>query len=158
RVSLIGLRLGATLAARGAAKRAEDVSALVLWDPVVFGTEYLEQLFRTSTASQPAVQPTLAPSETGGSYAGGCLLRRRTAQEFRSINLPALIPALSTRTLIITTETLSSHEALRPLAVRHDTESLIVENTADPSPWIEDPLRVAAVAVNTVQRITQWLA
>jgi len=35
RVALIGLRLGATLAARTAMRREENVEALVLWDPIV---------------------------------------------------------------------------------------------------------------------------
>ena len=35
RVALIGLRLGATLAARTAMRRKENVEALVLWDPIV---------------------------------------------------------------------------------------------------------------------------
>jgi uncharacterized protein len=43
RVSLVGLRLGATLATL-AASRDPDVDRLVLWDPVVSGAEYLEEL------------------------------------------------------------------------------------------------------------------
>lgn len=43
RVSLLGLRLGATLAVLTARKRS-DVDSLVLWDPVVHGDEYLESL------------------------------------------------------------------------------------------------------------------
>ena len=38
RVALVGLRLGATLAAAVAARR-KDVSALVLWDPLLSGTQ-----------------------------------------------------------------------------------------------------------------------
>jgi pimeloyl-ACP methyl ester carboxylesterase len=39
RVTLIGLRLGATLAARAAVRRQENVEALVLWDPIVLPEE-----------------------------------------------------------------------------------------------------------------------
>jgi pimeloyl-ACP methyl ester carboxylesterase len=43
RVGLIGLRLGATLAAR-AAERRDDVEAVVMWDPVLDGGRHLEDL------------------------------------------------------------------------------------------------------------------
>ncbi len=43
RVSLIGLRLGAALALEAAAGR-DDIERLVLWDPVVDGERYVEQL------------------------------------------------------------------------------------------------------------------
>jgi pimeloyl-ACP methyl ester carboxylesterase len=39
RVALVGLRLGATLAARAAMRRKESVEALVLWDPIVLPEE-----------------------------------------------------------------------------------------------------------------------
>jgi pimeloyl-ACP methyl ester carboxylesterase len=42
RVSLVGLRLGAALAALAAAPRS-DVEAVVMWDPVVNGRSYLEE-------------------------------------------------------------------------------------------------------------------
>jgi uncharacterized protein len=45
RVSLVGVRLGAALAASAAAART-DVDALVLWDPVVRGREYTDHLVR----------------------------------------------------------------------------------------------------------------
>ena len=45
RVSLVGVRLGAALAARAAEKRP-DVDALNLWDPVVHGRRYVEELVR----------------------------------------------------------------------------------------------------------------
>ena len=48
-ISLVGLRLGAVLAAGCAAGRS-DVDTLVLWDPVVQGALYLEQLRRAQEA------------------------------------------------------------------------------------------------------------
>jgi pimeloyl-ACP methyl ester carboxylesterase len=45
RVCLVGLRLGATLAANTAEGR-DDVDAVVLWDPIVDGGRYLEDLRR----------------------------------------------------------------------------------------------------------------
>jgi pimeloyl-ACP methyl ester carboxylesterase len=43
RVSLIGLRMGATLAAMAAARR-RDIDRLVLWDPALDGRGYIEEL------------------------------------------------------------------------------------------------------------------
>jgi pimeloyl-ACP methyl ester carboxylesterase len=43
RVSLIGLRLGASIAAVGGGARP-DIDRIVLWDPVVSGSRYLESL------------------------------------------------------------------------------------------------------------------
>ena len=43
RVCLVGLRLGATLAA-GAAEQRDDVETVVLWDPILDGGRYLEDL------------------------------------------------------------------------------------------------------------------
>ncbi len=42
RVSLVGVRLGATLAALAASSR-KDVDALVLWDPIVRGAAYVKE-------------------------------------------------------------------------------------------------------------------
>jgi pimeloyl-ACP methyl ester carboxylesterase len=42
-VSIVGLRMGAALAALASRKR-EDVAHLVLWDPIVSGREYLDDV------------------------------------------------------------------------------------------------------------------
>jgi exosortase A-associated hydrolase 2 len=53
-VSLLGLRFGATLAAL-AAERAPDISRLILWEPLVSGPDYLQELLRTNLATQMAI-------------------------------------------------------------------------------------------------------
>jgi uncharacterized protein len=43
RVSIVGVRLGASLAALAAANR-KDIETLVLWDPIARGTQYIQEL------------------------------------------------------------------------------------------------------------------
>lgn len=53
-VTLIGLRLGATIAAAAAATRP-DVDRLVLWDPVTDGADYMQTVLRTNLMAQMAI-------------------------------------------------------------------------------------------------------
>ena len=53
-VGLVGLRLGATLAATAADARP-DVSRLVLWSPIVDGARYAQDLLRINVTTQLAV-------------------------------------------------------------------------------------------------------
>jgi uncharacterized protein len=62
RIGLIGLRLGATLAALLAERATEEPALqplreapLVLWDPVIDGAAYLQELLRTNLSTQLAV-------------------------------------------------------------------------------------------------------
>lgn len=53
-VTLLGLRLGA-VAAVVAADRRDDVSRLILWNPIVDGRRYMQELLRVNIATQSAV-------------------------------------------------------------------------------------------------------
>ena len=53
-VTLVGLRLGATIAAAVAANR-DDVDRLVLWDPVTDGADYMQSVLRTNLMAQMAI-------------------------------------------------------------------------------------------------------
>ncbi len=53
-VALLGLRLGATTAWQIAASR-DDVAAVVLWEPVLDGRRYAQELLRINLATQLAV-------------------------------------------------------------------------------------------------------
>jgi len=53
-ISLLGLRFGATLAALVAEQRT-DVDKLILWEPVVDGERYMQDLLRTNLTTQLAV-------------------------------------------------------------------------------------------------------
>lgn len=51
RLSLFGMRLGANLALRAAAQLASSPEAVLLWEPIVDGTAYLQQLQQAHSAA-----------------------------------------------------------------------------------------------------------
>jgi len=53
RVGLIGLRFGATLAALAAERN--DVSRLILWDPINDGSQYMQEILRSNLVTQSVV-------------------------------------------------------------------------------------------------------
>jgi uncharacterized protein len=53
-VSLIGLRLGATIAALSAEEYG-DIKRLILWEPVVTGSVYMREMLRINLSTQTAV-------------------------------------------------------------------------------------------------------
>ena len=54
RIGLLGLRFGATLAAL-AAERSPKVGTLVLWEPIVDGAKYMQEMLRINLTTQSAV-------------------------------------------------------------------------------------------------------
>lgn len=153
RVTLIGLRLGATLAATVAAKRPSEVNALVLWDPVVSGAEYLKELM---SPSRPAQGISAVLSEENCYEIGGFVLTPHMAGQFRAVDLLHL-RAPSIRTLILTSVSLPPHQGLYLARPRRGDESLTIEHIPDISPWIEDSTQTGALPVRVMQRIVQWL-
>lgn len=53
-IGILGLRLGATLAAL-TAERSSKIGKLILWDPVVDGAKYMQELLRSNLTTQSAV-------------------------------------------------------------------------------------------------------
>jgi uncharacterized protein len=56
-VGLLGLRFGATLAALAAVR--SDVSRLVLWDPVIDGSHYMQEILRSNLMTQTVIFKTV---------------------------------------------------------------------------------------------------
>ena len=63
RVGLLGLRLGATLAAM-IAERISNIDFLVLWEPVVEVEAYLQQCLRSNLATQMAIYKKIVRNRT----------------------------------------------------------------------------------------------
>jgi uncharacterized protein len=97
RVRLLGVRLGATLAAQ-VAMESKAVSSLVLWDPIVEGDAYVEQLeethrrlVETHASSHPSRKAEL------GHELVGFRVSRVLLQKLRDLSLPELSSLTSSR-------------------------------------------------------------
>jgi pimeloyl-ACP methyl ester carboxylesterase len=137
RITLIGLRLGATLAARVAARRASDFEALVLWDPIIAGTDDV----------------------TADAYAGakGVPDPASPLRNLRAIELAPWFAAPPTRTLSLVTERRPRRTALPMAKVGLKDAQLSIEFIDDLRPWIEDPDDAGGLPIKVFQRIARWL-
>jgi pimeloyl-ACP methyl ester carboxylesterase len=146
RMTLIGLRLGATLAARVAARRSRDVDTLVLWDPIMSGADYLASL--GAAAAPVASDPPLAVR--------GFPMTAEMHRDLRAIALaPPLIP-LSIRGLTLVTDRAAQTSPPEPWDGKSE-RSDSTEFIKAVCPWVEDPDNMGVVPVGVLQRIVNWL-
>jgi len=104
RVGLIGIRIGATLAA--AVSSRCSVSDLVLWEPCLSGAMYTRemQILASATAKKLEASAGAVPDVPGipdGLQAGGYLLTPATMQDLSSLKLDEQKPLGRPRTLLI---------------------------------------------------------
>jgi pimeloyl-ACP methyl ester carboxylesterase len=159
RVSLVGLRLGASLAAEVAAQPESAIESLVLWDPVISGADYLAGLYRAGLTGPlwRKAKARRAAAVGGGYDVLGFPLTDRMALLMRGIDLARLAPALPERTLILASQS-PSLPAPRPARC---LGPLAVETIADEPAWIEWPVGhplAGTVPARLLQRIVEWLA
>jgi len=144
KVTLIGLRLGAVTAASVAARLRGKIEALVLWDPVVSGPEYLARL-----GVAPGAQPPIE--------AQGFPVTERMLQALSAFDLSALLSKFHPRSLMIVTERLPSHDLLVPLTAGLEMGSFSIEFLTDVRPWLESSVTSGAVPTSVMERISNWL-
>lgn len=143
KVTLIGLRLGGTIAASVASRRRRQIDALVLWDPVVSGAEYLNQLGADGNARPPI-------------EVHGFPLTEALLQRLGGVNPDMLTSNCHPHTLMLVTERLKSHAVLMEPAEAASDKPLI-EFLADTRPWLEDSVLHGTGPLSVVQRILNWL-
>ena len=145
RTALVGLRLGATLALESL-QDAEPIEtrALVLWDPVVDGAAYVEEL--------TALQAERYESASGGEVLGFPFTDRLRG-ELGRLNL-LRVQRTAPRVLIV--ETVAS-AGIRTLAERLETLGAAVEHRvmAGTALWHEP--NKASVPANVIQSIVAWV-
>lgn len=159
RVSLVGLRVGATLAAEIVAEGDLETDTLVLWDPVVSGAEYVESLFQRAARMQ-YLNPPLKASEAdarNGREIMGFPLTDGLRQELERLDLTGLFPGLRRPPLVITSEPLASHPGLvETLQAQHDGAEM--ETFEDHRPWTENwPVDTGRLPTLVLERIANWM-
>jgi pimeloyl-ACP methyl ester carboxylesterase len=143
KVTLIGLRLGGTVAAGVATRQQSKIENLVLWDPVVSGPEYLEQL---------SAPPNANPLEIKG-----FLLTPGMFRELGELDLSVLM-LTHPRTLMVVTERLPSHTRLTTMwTAGRQTGLPTIEFVQDVRPWLEDSVDTGLIPSLVLQRISNWL-
>ncbi|HEV2702455.1 MAG TPA: alpha/beta hydrolase [Steroidobacteraceae bacterium] len=139
RVALTGLRLGANIAASVAARRAEDVPALALWDPIISGKKYLESL---------RAMPKWSESGAGeGSM----------AKDVEALQLQSLVGMLPERSVIVVTDDVGTYDQMNHLGFGSTTKPSAVEYVPAPCPWVESATTTGILPVPAIQRVVEWL-
>jgi alpha-beta hydrolase superfamily lysophospholipase len=112
-VSLVGLRLGATLAMLHAAERGE-VDSLVLWSPCVSGAAFVREVTKLHQLYL-RLDPMLAdapPTRANGEEALGMLLPRALIEELSHVDLLKTVGRPAQRTLFIDGGNVQGRDAL----------------------------------------------
>ena len=104
RIVVVGLRLGATLAALAAQRGLLRPAHLLLWDPVVDGAAYLRDLERAHREYLHSELGAAAPADDGGPLAEalGTPLTPALRAELAAIDLAAAPPAAPATTVLRT--------------------------------------------------------
>lgn len=154
RIGLVGLRLGAAVAASYGA-RHRNLSWLALWEPVVSGRVHLEEMTGAHRealyryASQPGTRAT-SPNELLG-----FLLTPEFRDQIEALDLKALAGAPARQILVVTRRAEPEAEALGGfLAGQATVQTQVVEG---PVIWNED-VDKALVPSATLDAIVNWCA
>ncbi|MGE3910861.1 MAG: alpha/beta hydrolase [Chloroflexota bacterium] len=157
-LGLIGLRFGAALAMETAVKRG-DVLHLVLWDPIVNGSEYFEQmkvLHQERLWGHFFQRPTVEQSNERPTELLGLKMNDHLIDELIALDLLSIETKPARSVLIIDSRGDAAVERLRD-----HLQSLEVEVTYEHIPgfsiWTEDPDK-GLVPNQALQSIVNWMS
>lgn len=133
RISIIGLRLGATLASRAVASRT-DVDDLVLWDPIVVGSGYAAELM-AAPYSSPGAGGLQNRQATLG--AAGFPVTPALRNGFDELDLTRMPLEAPRRILLMTSHEREDYARLRDHLLAQRPGAFAHRLVPSPAPWIE---------------------
>jgi pimeloyl-ACP methyl ester carboxylesterase len=150
--ALVGLRLGATLAAQVAPRLPPSVRQIVLWDPIRLGPDYFAEL---SERGDPLTRRAAAPDESIGTL-DGLLVSALFRSELQALDLSASPIPHDQDCLAIETKTGAPRASRLPWQDDARARMTVVESDSIPI-WIHDDKRVGVLPVEVVSLIIDWL-
>jgi len=150
-ISLIGLRLGGSLAALAAAEL--EIDNLILWASVTKGRAYVREMKAISLTAESA--PRIAPDADGHIEAAGFVLNSETATDLSQIDLLRCQPQCR-RVLLVSRDDLpddvrlSDHLSATGICVEKFAASGFTEMMLEP--------HRSRVPETAIRQITNWLA
>lgn len=155
-VSLIGLRLGASLAARATHGRT-DIADLVLWDPIVFGAPYLRDLISFSEDTGSGANGNGGGPEGGTIDVRGFPLTPKVRSGISGVDLTRLDTPPVRRILVVVSHEsddfgkLHEHLARQPVSAQYE----LIPSAAN---WHDvDDFGSMLMPQQIVQGIVTWL-
>lgn len=131
KVTLVGLRIGANLAAQVAVRRSDEIDNLVLWEPLL------------DHELHPAIAAAASQLEQPGFHQAPIL-----AGEIAHAKVESIIEKLPPHTLVVLMGRANRAEDLGALHVEHLT---------DVKPWIEERTTTGTIPADVLRRIVSWL-
>ncbi len=158
-VSVIGLRLGAWFAAR-ATERRTDVDRLVVWDPIVDGAAYLEEIRGEVAAEVPTSYSPPSGSRVfadGTIHYNGFEIPARLAGELSRLRLDATVPASARRVLQLVSHEVPAFLRLRDAWRAHPAYRY--QFTPAPHDWnFVDEFGGILLPQPAIQAIVEWMS
>ncbi|MEH2544066.1 pimeloyl-ACP methyl ester carboxylesterase [Bradyrhizobium sp. AZCC 2262] len=151
RVVLVGLRLGATLVAETAPRLHEDIDGVILWDPIVRGLDYVEEL--AEQGGQKARLSEFKSDMADDMELEGLSVSPAFVSGLKAIDLCSEKLGLQARRLTIFTCKPPSDCQL--LNSEGRTSEVLVLKTA--SPWKDATERTETLPIEVYERIVEWL-
>ncbi len=156
-VCLVGLRLGGTLALSVASQRG-DVDSLALWDPIVTGKTYVQELI----AMHQDIGDVSAPSGQclsgeGDTEVLGFPLTERLRRELESVDLFAVEEQLSANTLLLVSDDMSPTKRLRDHLHSLGARA-VYRHLPGPKIWRQEHDYSVFVSPQSLHAIVTWFA
>jgi Predicted hydrolase of the alpha/beta superfamily len=160
RVIWVGLRYGATLAVLAGQALRRAIASLILWDPVVDGAAYLQELMETHVTFMRQDMRRWRPSGPVGSESLGFPLGSDLKHAIGAIDLTGAKPPNARQVTVLTTSQKTGIERFRSAITAWTASTHWMEVTTS-SPWNSDralnailvPMDVLDAIVARVQEI-----